>query len=154
MPIKFSRKLIKGRIGELIFEEMIRDEGRYTVIPFGYEYTLPTLAQYRKLTRIRHVMDSITDAPDFVLISEDRSKVHLVEVKFRRQLDSDGLKKEARRLFRRWNDSWLFIATPDGFYCSRTINVMADGRIRRLSEKWVDMERQKSYLDLLNEFRR
>jgi len=42
--IDFSRDLIKGRIAEVIFEQMFREQGQYTVIPFGYEQTVPTLA--------------------------------------------------------------------------------------------------------------
>ena len=31
MSVDFTRELIKGRIAEVIFEQMIREEGRYTV---------------------------------------------------------------------------------------------------------------------------
>ena len=65
MSIKFSRELIKGRIAETVFEQMIRDEGRYDVIPFGYEHTMPTLAQYQDLVEIKQVIKNISDAPDF-----------------------------------------------------------------------------------------
>lgn len=36
--IEFSRKLIKGKIAEVIFEQMMREEKRYTVIPFLYSF--------------------------------------------------------------------------------------------------------------------
>jgi len=53
--IKFAKNLIKGKIAEIIFEQMIRDEERYTVIPFGYEHTVPTLAQYQNCNTFRHL---------------------------------------------------------------------------------------------------
>src|SRR5262249_17675797 len=116
-PIDFARQLIKGRIAEVIFERMIRDEGRYTVIPFGYEQTVPTLAQYQHLAQIRQVMDNISDAPDFVLVSDDKTSVYLVEVKYRSAMHTDDIQGIASALLKRWDPSWLFVATPDGFYC-------------------------------------
>jgi len=47
---------------------------------------VPTLAQYRHLAEVQRVIDNIADAPDFVLISEDKSKIYLVDVKY--QTDS------------------------------------------------------------------
>ena len=78
--IEFAKDLIKGRIAETVFEQMIREEGRYTVIPFGYEHTMPTLAQYRDHAVLKQVMANISDAPDFALVSQDKKEVHLVEV--------------------------------------------------------------------------
>jgi len=37
--INFSEKLIKGRIAETIFEQILRDAGRFTVLAFGYAHT-------------------------------------------------------------------------------------------------------------------
>ena len=45
---QFSHELIKGKIAELIFEMMFREAGRFTS-SFGYEYTLPEIAQYQHL---------------------------------------------------------------------------------------------------------
>ena len=87
MSIQFSHELIKGRIAETVFEQMIRYEGRYDVIPFGYEHTMPLLMQYQQLIEIKQVMENIKDAPDFALISNDKRKVYLVEVKYRTQLN-------------------------------------------------------------------
>jgi len=147
-PINFARQLIRGRIAEVIFERMIRDEGRYTVIPFGYEQTVPTLAQYQHLALIRQVMDNIRDAPDFVLVSEDKTKVYLVEVKYRSSLNREDIKEVAAALLRRWDPSWVFVATPDGFFCAPSSAVAEHGIIIRLGPA----DRQKQYLDLLNEF--
>ena len=151
-PINFARQLIRGRIAEVIFERMIREEGRYTVIPFGYEQTVPTLAQYQHLALIKQVMDNIRDAPDFVLVSEDKTKVYLVEVKYRSSLNREEIKEAAAALLKRWDPSWVFVATPDGFFCAPSSAVAEHGIISRLSENWVPADRQKQYLDLLNEF--
>ena len=151
-PIDFARDLIKGRIAEVIFERMIREEGRYTVIPFGYEQTVPTLAQYQHLAQIRQVMDNISDAPDFVLVSEDKTRVYLVEVKYRTLLKADDVQEIASSLLKRWDPSWLFVATPEGFYCAPSSAVARNEKISRLSESWVDATRQSQYLALLNEF--
>jgi hypothetical protein len=152
MGIDFSRKLIKGRVAEVVFEQMIRDEERYTVIPFGYEHTMPTLAQYRNLAEVPKIIDNISDAPDFALISEDKTKIYLVEVKYQRELNLAELKKYADKLLERWDYPWLFVATPEGFHCGLCKSVRDEGRINDLSENWVTKERQAEYLKLLNEF--
>lgn len=152
MSIEFSRELIKGRIAEVVFEQMVRDEGKYTVIPFGYEHTMPTLAQYRHLAGISKIMDNISDAPDFALISEDKTQVYLVEVKFRTGLVLEEIKRCAENLLKRWEYSWIFVATPKGFYCSMCKWIIRDNNINILSEEWISKERQEEYLKLLNEF--
>ncbi len=154
MQIEFSRKLIKGKIAETIFEQMIREEGRYTVIPFGYEHTVPTLTQYRHLLEVPKIIENISEAPDFALVSEDRAKLYLVEVKYRSQMDFEELKKCAEKLLERWEYSWLFVATPDGFYCDMCSRIAESNSLPKLPESWVSSERQKAYLDLLHEFER
>ena len=150
--IDFSRNLIKGRIAEVIFEQMIREEGRYTVIPFGYEHTMPTLAQYRHLAGIEKVMKNISDAPDFALISEDKTEVYLVEVKYQKNLDLNRIREQASKLLARWHPSWFFVATPEGFYCAPCSSIERENSISRLPNTWVTLNRQVVYLKLLNEF--
>ncbi len=153
MNIEFSRKLIKGRIAEVVFEQMIREESRYAVIPFGYEHTMPTLAQYRDMVQVQHVINNISDAPDFALISEpDKSKLYLVEVKYQKNLNINDLKKYAEKLIARWEYPWIFVATPTGFYCGLCEDIIKEERINPLSDNWVAKERRDAYLDLLNEF--
>lgn len=150
--IQFSRNLIKGRIAEVVFEQMIREEGRYTVIPFGYEHTMPTLAQYRAHVEIQKIIDNISDAPDFALVSEDRTKVFLVEVKYQKKLSLSDLKNYAEKLCERWEFPWLFVATPEGFYCDMCKTILEKNDIERLPQSWVMTTRQDEYLKLLNEF--
>lgn len=158
MTIEFSRNLIKGRIAEVIFEQMIREEDRYTVIPFGYEHTMPLLAQYRHLIEVEHVINNIADAPDFALLSsgkiQDKTKLYLVEVKYQKTLNIEELKKHAGKLKERWEYPWLFVATSEGFYCGMCRDVLDRNEIKLLPESWVTADRQKTYLKLLNEFER
>lgn len=153
MNIDFSRKLIKGRITEVIFEQMLRGEKKYTVIPFGYEHTMPTLAQYRHLVKIKQVIDNIAESPDFVLISEDKTQVYLVEVKYQSVLNMNELKKCSEKLIARWEYPWLFVATPDKFYCQMCREIIiSNDPIKELPESWVTKKNQNSYLKLLREF--
>ena len=152
MSIEFSRKLIKGRIAEVIFEQMIREEGRYTVSPFGYEHTMPTLAQYRHLAKIQAVINNISEAPDFALISDDKTEVFLVEVKFQTGLNFEEIRLAAQKLLERWDYPWIFVATPDGFYCGMCEWIVKEEKINELSEGWVAKLHQHDYLKLLKEF--
>src|SRR3989339_2221967 len=128
MSIQFSRNLIKGRIAEVVFEQMMQEEGKYAVIPFGYEHTMPMLSQYQHLAIVRRVIDNIKDAPDFALVSEDKAKIYLVEVKYQTTPDIEVLKKSAKKLLKRWEPSWLFVATPGGFYCSPCSGIEKENR--------------------------
>lgn len=151
--IEFTRNLIKGKIAETIFEQMIRDMEKYTVIPFGYEHTVPTLAQYQHIAKVKEVMENIKDAPDFALVSEDKSKIYLVEVKYQKSLSNDFVYEHAKNLLERWNPSWLFVATPEGFHCAPCSKIVENnGQISYLSPKWVDQKTQEEYLGLLNVF--
>jgi DNA segregation ATPase FtsK/SpoIIIE-like protein len=151
--VEFTRLLIKGKIAETIFEQMLREMNEYTIIPFGYEHTVPTLAQYQHIAKVKQVMENIKDAPDFALVSEDKKKVHLVEVKYQATLAHDFLCEYARNLHSRWDPSWIFVATLGGFYfspCSSIAN--SAGQISPLTDTWVNHTIQTEYLKLLNEF--
>ncbi len=58
--IEFSKDLIKGKVAEVIFEQMFREEEKFTVIPFGYEHTMPTLAQYRGHVMIKKGTEKVS----------------------------------------------------------------------------------------------
>src|SRR3989338_5899361 len=135
--IEFSRKLIKGRIAEVIFEQMIREEGKYTVIPFGYEHTMPTLSQYRSIAEVPKIIDNIADAPDFALISEDKKRVYLVEIKYQKNFDFEKIKEIATNLCDRWEYPWIFVATPEKFYCGMARDILQNDKIYELTENWV-----------------
>ncbi|MFA6136315.1 MAG: hypothetical protein WC705_03095 [Candidatus Paceibacterota bacterium] len=150
---EFSRELIKGKIAEVVFEQMFRESGKWTILRSGYEYTLPELAQYQHLAEVKAVMKNIRNAPDFILISQDKKEVHLVEVKYRTHKQSGDLKRISQDVLEFWNPCWLFIASPDGFFfepCHTVVN--NSGKIKALYSTWVSDNTQKEYLKLLNEF--
>jgi len=52
-----------------------------------------------------------------------------------------------------WNPSWLFVASPAGFFfepCHTVVN--NDGNIHKLAETWVKKQDQQDYLKMLNQF--
>jgi hypothetical protein len=150
----FVKDLIKGKIAEIIFEQMFRESGRFTILHSGYEYTLPELAQYQHLAKIKAVIENIRNAPDFVLVSQDKEEVHLVEVKYRSHRNTYDLIKICEDTLRVWNPCWLFVASPDGFFfepCNMVLNNA--GNIGPLvNEKFVEPNVRDEYLRLLNEF--
>lgn len=150
--LDFTTNLIKGRIVETIFEQMVRETGNFTVIPFGYEHTMPTLSQYRNISEVPRVLDNIADAPDFALISEDKTKIFLIEVKYQQKLDMDLLVEYSERLLKRWETPWLFVATPEGFYSSPCNHIINHKTISKLSDNWVKLENQRANLEILNKF--
>lgn len=151
--IEFSRNLIKGRIAEIIFEQMFRESGKFTILRMGYEYTLPELAQYKQLPEVEKYLENIRHTPDFILISDDKKEAYVVEVKYRSHRKAEDTMSIASNNLKVWDPSWLFIASPDGFFfgpCNTIKNKC--GEIGQLFEKWVDKETQDKYLKLMNEF--
>lgn len=150
---EFIKDLVKGKIAEIIFEQMFRESGRYTILHSGYEYTLPELAQYQHLVEIKAVIENIRNAPDFVLVSQDKKEVYLVEVKYRTRRYSEDLKKICEDTLKTWNPCWLFVASPDGFFfepCNTILN--NNGEIGRLAnQKFVDPHIRDEYLKLLSQ---
>lgn len=154
----FPHELIKGKIAELIFELMFRETGRFTPLRFGYEYTLPELAQYKNLVEVKQVLNNISNSPDFILISSEKNEegklsVFTVEVKYRANPDRNELKEIATETLKTWNPSWLFLASPNGFFfspCSSIVN--NNGEMSRLSDNWVNETLKNKYLELLRDF--
>ena len=153
MDTTYIKNLIKGKIAEIIFEQMFRESGKYTILHSGYEYTLPELAQYQHLAQVRAVIENIRNAPDFILISQDKKEVHLVEVKYRAYRDPNELKNVVEKTLEAWNPVWLFVASPDGFFFEPCNTISKNnGNIGGLYEKWATPEVQDEYLRFLNEF--
>jgi len=152
--IDFSRNLIKGKIAEMIFERMFTESGEFTILRSGYEYTLPELAQYRQLPEVEKYIENVRKIPDFILISDDRKRAFIVEVKYRTQRDDENISKIACDTLKIWNPSWLFVASPDGFFFSPCNAVKKNkGKIGQLPESWINKEIQDKYLKLMNEFK-
>lgn len=153
MDINFSENLIKGKIVETIFEEMFRASGEFTVLPIGYEHTTPTLAQYQHLLEVKQVLDNIRNAPDFALISQDKRKVFLVEVKYRHELKKEEILEIAKDTRKRWDPCFLFVATKNSFYFSPCSSIeSSEGEMEELRESWIKQDIQEKYNKLIQEF--
>ena len=132
---------------------MFRKAGKFTVIPFGYENTLPEIAQYAHLAEYKQVLDNIRTAPDFALVSDDKREVFLVEVKYKTSHTDSEIKDIAIKIQEKWKLVRLFLATPEGFYFDSCSNIIKNGgRISPLGTAWVIDEIQKEYFELLKNF--
>lgn len=152
--VEFTRGLIKGKIVEIIFEMMMREMDRVTVLRAGYEYTHPELAQYQQLIKSKgkEVLKFFEHNPDFILFKKDKSSLYLVEVKYRHHFTIEEICKIADDELARSEYIWLFIATPEKFYFSQCKDIARTKAIEPLSKSWVLAEIQQNYLALLNEF--
>lgn len=153
MNIDYTRDLIKGKITEVIFEEMFRNSEEFTIIPLGYEHTTPILAQYQHHIHLQKVIKNIRHAPDFALLSQDKTKAFLVEVKYMAEFTKEEVLKIANDTLREWDPSYLFIASKDNFYydpCHTIVN--RNGKINELTESWIKKDLQETYLSLLQAF--
>ena len=153
MDTKFSRDLIKGKIAEIIFDQMFREAGEHTTIPFGYESIVPELSQCNKSSKAQRVIDNIRHSPDFVLISRSKESVYLVEVKYRSKFNKENMKNLANKQKSRWHPSWIFVATLNGFYFDSCSNIIKNNSEVAKLENWViSKDLQHKYLNLLKEF--
>lgn len=154
MQQDFAKNLIKGKIGEAIFDQMFREQGRFTVIPFGYDRIIPEISQHAKKPEHKEVIDNIRSAPDFALVSHDRERVFLVEVKYRTDLDksTEGLIEIAKKIQDKWVMVWVFICTPNGFYFDQTSEIIKNKNFTPMGEQWICKELQEKYLNLLKDF--
>jgi hypothetical protein len=152
-PIGFSRKLVKGRIAETLFEQMLRDAGCFTILAFGYENVLPELARRQQDMQAEETMEIIRRAPDFAVINNKTHEVHLIEVKFMKNPRIEWILRDARRMYESWKPSYLFLATPDGFFFDKASKIVErEGIIDKFSHPEISIELQENYTRLLNEF--
>jgi len=149
----FSHDLIKGKIAEVVFEQMFRETNKYTVIPFGYEKIMPELAHHVKEAEHREMFANIRNAPDFAVISHGPEDVFLVEVKYRSSLDAEDIHKWAKIVYKNWKLAYLFYATPQRFYYGKCTDLMDEGsRINPLRYEMISEDLQKKFLKVLNNF--
>ncbi len=149
----FSEQLIKGKITELIFEQMLREAGKFTVLAFGYENILPELMRQQRDMKDEQTMEVIRRAPDFAVINNTTHDVHLIEIKYRKSLKPADILKLATRMHESWKPSFLFIATPSGFYFGKVESIIAQkGKMDRLEHPQISQPLQQKYLKLLNQF--
>lgn len=152
--ISFTRNLVKGRIAETIFAQMLRDAGVFTVLEFGYEKVIPDLLQYNH-GHEDPVIETLRTAPDFAVINRENQEVKLIEVKYRRTLNSIDILSCARKMHASWNPSYLFVATLDGFYFDDIAKIIEnDGEISPLVHPHISEDLQAEYLNILQDFER
>ena len=152
-PVGFSRKLVKGRVAETLFEQMLRDAGCFTILAFGYESVLPELAHRQRDIQTEETMEIIRRAPDFAVINNETHDVHLIEVKYTKHPSMKWILRDAVRMYESWKPSYLFLATPIGFFFDKASDIIEHGgNINKLSHPKIPSELQARYIDLLNEF--
>jgi hypothetical protein len=150
--VNFSDKLIRGRIAEIVFEQMFRNTGHFTVLRFGYEHILPELTHERNYKK-NDALETLKTAPDFVVINKHTKQVDLIEVKYQRVLSQKYTLEQAARMQESWNPSFLFIATLDGFFFDKTSDIVLNqGKIATFSNPHVSVEMQNEYLALLRKY--
>ena len=148
----FARNLVKGRIAETVFAEMLRETEKFTVLEFGYEKIVPELLA-RHGGHDSPVIETLRAAPDFAVINLDTKEVRLIEVKYRTKLNPLDTLKCASRMHSAWNPSYLFVATKGGFYFDEVSKIVqAGGYISPLEHPFITKDIQRKYLQILRDF--
>jgi hypothetical protein len=154
--LRFVENLIKGKIAEIIFDQMFRTTRQFDIIPFGYENTLPELAQYNEDLEVQKVLENIKHSPDFVLISRNKRQAFLVEVKYCYRHNKEAVLGFAEEvLSHHYDPSWVFVADYDGFYFDPANTIKRNnGDITKLEAgNWgITGDILINYLTLLNSY--
>lgn len=129
--VLFARNLVKGKIAETIFAQMLRETSQFTVLEFGYEKLVPELVQ-QGYNENNGLVETLRSAPDFAVIYKTKREVRLIEVKYQKELNNSFTLKAATRMHASWNPSYLFIATLNGFFSMKSV---------RLSKKMAIFDR-------------
>jgi len=149
---KFARNLVKGKIAETIFAQMLRETDKYTVLEFGYEKLVPELVQAGYNENFG-LVDTLRSAPDFAVINKEKKEVRLIEVKYQKKLNYEYALRAAMRMHASWNPSYLFIATQDGFYFNEISKIIErNGEIAPLRNPFIPDDLQQKYLQILIDF--
>ena len=151
---KFARNLVKGKIAETVFAQMLREVGGFTVLEFGYEKVIPELLNSDlNKSDSKAIVDIIRHAPDFAVINSTNKTVHLIEVKYQKHLSKKYCLEDAQRMHDSWNPSYLFVATLDGFYFDEITKIIEnDGAISPLEHPQIPKDVQDRYLQILRDF--
>lgn len=150
--LAFAKNLVKGKIAETVFAQMLRETKTFTVLEFGYEKVIPELIQ-QGYDQNEGIISTLRSAPDFAVINQITKKVHLIEIKYMRRLNPAYVFADAQRMGRSWNPSFLFVATLDGFYFGDIEEIMKNnGAISPLHNSQIPNEMQKKYLKILQDF--
>lgn len=150
--ITFARNLVKGKIAETVFAQMLRETKTYTVLEFGYEKVIPELVQ-QGYDEKNITLETLRTAPDFAVINQNTKEVKLIEVKYMREIKLEYVLKYAKRMSESWNPSYLFIASLEGFYFDEINKIISNqGEIHRLKNSQIPEDLQNQYLKILIDF--
>lgn len=150
--VLFARNLVKGKIAETVFAQMLRSTGQFTVLEFGYEKIIPELVGRGKGEN-NEMVEALRTAPDFAVINNKTKEVHLIEVKYRHNFSNSAVLSIAKRMSASWNPSYLFVATVDGFYFGEVREIIKrKGKIDLLNHPQIPKSTQDSFLKILNDF--
>lgn len=149
---RFARNLVKGKIAETVFAQMLRSTGKFTVLEFGYEKIIPELVQQGYKDE-NETLEVLRTAPDFAVINKTTKFVHLVEVKYRHSFSPKEILKIAQKMSASWNPSYLFLASVDNFYFGEVREIIKlKGKIKVLSHPQIPQATQATFLKILNDF--
>jgi hypothetical protein len=152
-PIYFTKSLVKGRIAETLFEQMLRDTGCFTILAFGYENVLPELAHHQHDIHAEETMKILRCAPDFAVINNETHEVYLIEVKHLSQYNPRWILLDAERMYESWKPSYLFLATPEGFFFDKAKDIVdKKGEITAFEHPQISKDLQNTYIEILNKF--
>lgn len=150
--VLFARNLVKGKIAETVFAQMLRETKTFTVLEFGYEKVIPELVQQGD-GRNNGIIETLRSAPDFAVINQETKKVHLIEVKYLHEMNHHFVLGYAERMAKSWNPSYLFVATLDGFYFGEINEIITKGgAIDALHHSQIAEDLQTKYLQILKDF--
>lgn len=150
--VLFARNLVKGKIAETIFAQMLRETNQFTVLEFGYEKLVPELVM-QGYSENFGLIETLRSSPDFAVINKTKKEVRLIEVKYQKHINFEYTLNAERRMHASWNPSYLFIATLDGFYFDEISKVIGkNGEIRKLLHPFISDEIQEKYLQILRDF--
>ncbi|EKD23753.1 MAG: hypothetical protein ACD_81C00186G0007 [uncultured bacterium] len=150
--VTFARNLVKGKIAETIFAQMLRETHEFTVLEFGYEKIISELVQ-QGFDIESKAIKVLRTAPDFAVIDHSTRAVLLIEVKYLREMNPTFMLQHAERMRESWNPSYIFLATGDGFYFD-DIKTICDnkGEISRLEHSQIPEDLQARYHKILKDF--
>lgn len=151
--IKFTHELLKGKIAEIIFEQMIHSTKGYTVLEFGYEKVVHQLAKANKNDEARAMIEIVRRAPDYAIVNEENHNVTLVEIKYMARRTNSKVLAVAKEIQQSWRHAALFVASPDGFFFDQVDNIIIKkGEIKPFAHRKIPQKMISQYLGLLNEF--
>jgi len=144
---RYLGNMVKGRICETVIEELLKKAG-YTVYPFGYEKTVPSMTEDLESW---HGLRQIKSMPDFLIKGQDRQS-YLIEVKYRRSgiLACDDI----RRYGEHWPDALIFavVGSPPQIRCckikeinfesykkSKTTQIPGGNKVKTLTTNYGDI---------------